>query len=88
MPITASNLMKHDFYEQAYDEQNAHELLVNTDFMRELGALMPQNDITASFLTDAWKECVSYTYGDEMIFDEIPSDIANYYHHTQNAVKA
>lgn len=87
LPITASNLMKHHFYEQAYDEQNAHELLENTDFMRELGALMPQNAITASFLTDAWKKCVSYTYGDEMIFDEILSDIADYYH-AQHSVKA
>ncbi|MBC1604495.1 hypothetical protein HCJ39_07190 [Listeria rocourtiae] len=78
--ITASSLMQHHFYEQVYDEHNAHELLHNEEFMMELSVRIPRQCITATFLTDAWKEYVIYTYDDESIFDQVLSDIVDYYH--------
>ncbi|MBC1937767.1 hypothetical protein HCA69_15465 [Listeria grandensis] len=79
-PITASNLMTHHFYEQAYDAHNAHELLQNEAFMIELCVFIPRQNITATFLTDAWKEYVIYVYDGEAIFDQVLSDIVDYYH--------
>ncbi|MBC1228784.1 hypothetical protein [Listeria booriae] len=84
LPLTAAQLMESDFYEQAYDRHNAHELLDNEDFMNRLTVFIPRSFITPTFLTDAWTEFVLYIYDDESIFDQVISDIVDYYHHTHS----
>ncbi|MBC1212424.1 hypothetical protein [Listeria booriae] len=82
--VTAANLMAYDFYEQAYDRHNAHELIDNAEFMMELTVFIPRKFITASFLTAAWEKYVLYVYDDESIFDQVIRDIVAYYHHTHS----
>ncbi|EUJ42862.1 hypothetical protein [Listeria riparia] len=84
LDLTAANLMACEFYEQAYDRHNAHELINNDEFMMELSVFIPRNFITEAFLTDAWSEYVLYVYDDESIFDQVIQDIVAYYHHTHS----
>ncbi|MBC1890079.1 hypothetical protein HCA63_17110 [Listeria booriae] len=88
IPITASNLIQNHFYEQVYDEHNAHELLQNEDFMIELCATVPRPIVTATSLKNAWKEYVIYVYDGEAIFDQVLSNIIAYYHHNHDFTNA
>ncbi|MBC1914212.1 hypothetical protein [Listeria booriae] len=77
--ITAKKLIEFGYYEEAYDAENAKELINHSEFLNLLSESVPADVITEDFLVKAWKENVRYVYDGEALFDNVLTSMIEYY---------